>query len=238
MFTTGPAFFGAPAGGGGGTDPFYANVSLLLHCDGSAGSTTFTDNSSSPKTVVATSNAQITNTLPKFGTGAMTNSTGYLTVTASTAFDMGSGDFTVEGWAKTAGPGALMILFTGRDGSGSDRGPTVFTQSGGLRGFCGDSGGSNFGDSGAVGTVPTSIWFHWAYVRSGVNFLLFINGTQVGSTVTSSSTCGGGTNQSVGRDPGTAGREWNGQIDDLRITKGIARYTSNFTPPTAAFPDS
>ncbi len=217
------------------SDPFISNVALLLSCDGTNGSTTFLDGGPANKTVTAATNAQISTTSPKWGTGCYTATIGYLTVPTASDTDMGSSDFTVEGWAKTTNTSTLMILYTGRNGTGSDRGPTVFIQSGGLRGFCGDASGTLIGDTSAVGTIPSATWFHWAYVRNGSNFLLFLNGTQVGTTVTSSTACGGGTNPSIGRDPGTGGREWNGQLDDIRVTKGVARYTSNFTAPTAAF---
>lgn len=236
-FLLNPYNFGA---GPPATDPFFASVTALLHFDGANASTTFTDQKG--HTFTASGNAQLTTTSPMFGTACYT-STGttaatYISSPATTDWDMGSGDFTCEGWAKTAAPSSLMIMMTNRTSGGSDRGPTVFSNgSGGLRGFCGDATGVNFGDC-TGGTLPANTWFHWAYTRSGTSFRLFLNGAQVGSTATSSTTCGTGQALTIGRDPGTTGREWAGQMDDFRRTKGVARYTASFSVPTAAFPNS
>ena len=64
---------------------------------------------------------------------------------------------------------------------------------------------------------------------------LFLNGVQQGSNATVSSITVGGMNFTIG-DWSNGGRPFNGYIQDVRITKGVARYTANFTPPTAAFP--
>jgi hypothetical protein len=82
-------------------------------------------------------------------------------------------------------------------------------------------------------------WYHVAVTRSGNTFKLFRNGVQNGSTVTNSNSCPATASTGalyVGSDVGGGFGNWNGYIDDLRITKGYARYTTNFTPPTQAFP--
>jgi hypothetical protein len=84
--------------------------------------------------------------------------------------------------------------------------------------------------------VKTSAWIHVALTRAGNNTKLFINGTQEGSTYTSGYTITAGDSLYIGGGfyaPST--RTITGYIDDLRITKGYARYTANFTPPVGAF---
>ena len=89
------------------------------------------------------------------------------------------------------------------------------------------------------GNVPLAQWIHVALCRSNLSTKLFLNGVQTGSTyadtndyIESSVRVGGGN------DGATSAYSLTGYIDDLRITdKNIARYTANFTPPTAAFPD-
>ena len=68
------------------------------------------------------------------------------------------------------------------------------------------------------------------------NYKVFVNGVQQGSTATVSTDITSTYGVSVGATNGTPQYQLNGYIQDLRVTKGYARYTSNFTPPTAAFP--
>jgi hypothetical protein len=80
------------------------------------------------------------------------------------------------------------------------------------------------------------VWNHVAIVRNGSTWTVSINGTSVGTA-----TYSGTVNIPIGPLEigwaGTTDSYFTGYIDDLRITKGIARYTANFTPPTAAFED-
>ena len=86
-------------------------------------------------------------------------------------------------------------------------------------------------------TLAANTWYHVAVTWDGTTLRFFVNGvigtTHTGVTITPS------TNQVIvgGTGPGASGL-FTGYIDDLRITKGVARYTANFTPPTAALPTS
>jgi hypothetical protein len=79
-------------------------------------------------------------------------------------------------------------------------------------------------------------WHHLALTRLGTAVTIWVDGVSR-ATSTSSASFSGQTNF-VGRNNAYSPRNLVGYIDDLRITKGVARYTANFTPPTAAFPDS
>ena len=79
-------------------------------------------------------------------------------------------------------------------------------------------------------TASVSTWYHVAYVRSGTSFNLYVNGI-LESTVTNSDSFNF-SGWTIGR--GYYDNQFNGYIDDFRITKGVARYTAPFTPPTAA----
>jgi len=87
------------------------------------------------------------------------------------------------------------------------------------------------------GTVTVGQWNHIAFTKSGSTVRLFLNGVQQGSNATVSSITVGGMNFTIG-DWSNGGRPFNGYIQDVRITNGVARYTSNFAVPTAAFPTS
>lgn len=224
-------------------DANFSNVSLLLPFDGSNGSTTFTDKSGSPKTVTASGNAQISTAQSKFGgtSGAFDGSGDFLTSAYNTAFDLGSGDFTVEAWIYPTTLSGVKIVATTRNATGSDGGFVLFTNGSALAAQCwGPTAGTVLGSaSSASGTLTVNAWNHVAYCRNGSTFRVFVNGT-VGATTGSSSSAVVSTGRPflIGTDPSTAGRDFAGYIDELRITKGVARYTANFTPPTAAFPTS
>jgi hypothetical protein len=85
-------------------------------------------------------------------------------------------------------------------------------------------------------SVPVTTWTHFALVRNGTDTDLYINGTSV-IALTSDTTNYNTPYIGIGGIYDNSSYLLNGYIDDLRITKGVARYTANFTPPTAAFPD-
>lgn len=213
----------------GGSDPFYANVVLLLHCDGTNGSTSFPDNSPSPKTMNAIGNAQVTTTNPKFGTGAMLlDGTGdyVATVSGSNDFNFGtSTDFTLECWANIQGDGYFLAVQNRSFYFGILSGFMIF-------------------GNGVVNPIFATInyssyrnkWTNVAVTRSGTTIRVFLDG-EIKQTVTSSASFGANSALNIGRDPSNSNFV-NGRIDDVRITKGVARYTANFTPPTAPFPNS
>jgi len=215
------------------TDPDFASVSLLLHMDGSNGSTTFTDSSSNGFAVSVFGDAQITTTDPKFGTGALTldGNGDYLTLPANAAFQFGTGDFTVE-------------FFVYRTSTALDQGIFTFGAANALSGLFAAMDNANLevgvlgGDPPQIsgGTLSLNTWHHVAITRSGTNLRAFIDGVQFGSTVTNST--------NLTDDQLKIGYSFNttfvmtGKLDEFRVTKGVARYTANFTPPTAPFPDS
>jgi hypothetical protein len=88
----------------------------------------------------------------------------------------------------------------------------------------------------STGTLSATTWTHVALVRSGSTITFYISGTASG-TLTNSANFGSNNTPYAGGNANTSPDYYNGYIDDLRITKGYARYTSNFTPPTAAFPN-
>jgi hypothetical protein len=230
-------------------DPPFSSVSLLLHMDGSDGSTTFTDSSSAALTVTANGNAQISTAQSKFGgaSGLFDGNGDYLDVPSSADFNFGTGDFTVEFWywcasAPTSSPfrriiahpasnnaaNTFQIWHAGTDGSGATVDAVELAVPGG---------------TGVVVSTKTAVsdstWHHIAFCRSSGTSRCFLDGVLKATASDSNSYTRGGTEglRIGARGDLAASTFLNGYIDDLRITKA-ARYTTNYNLPEAAFPDA
>jgi hypothetical protein len=214
------------------TDTNIREVSLLLHGNGTNGSTTITDSSLTPKTVTAVGNAQISTAQSKFGGASIAfDGTGdSLTTPNNSAYQFGTSDFTVECWINTTD--ITFNLISLLNNAAGNWAIVIFNSD-----FYWQTA---YGVTNLISAVPCSsilngAWNHIAITRSGSSLRLFFNGVLQGASPYTDNTNYNGTGLlTVGS--GVNG-DLNGYIDDLRITKGVARYTANFTPPTAPFPD-
>ncbi len=220
-------------------DPYRSQVSLLLHGDGANGSTTITDSSPTPKMVTAVGNAQISTAQSKFGGSSLAfDGTGdRFTVAVSQQLDMGIGDFTYEMWVYRVATSNNQTLLDHNYATA----PNVTIQANGTtrRWAVYLNGALTLVSEGSDHTLST--WHHYALVRNGSglnNIVLYRDGMNVGQATFAGLVGNPNVVLTVGWNGsiGTA-TDFNGYIDDLRITKGVARYTANFTPPTAPFPD-
>lgn len=206
------------------TEPFpsYAppppSVSLLLNFDGD-----FTDSSPNGLTVTANGDATISTATKKYGSGALylDGDGDSLTVPHSSGFDFGTGDFTVELWAWFNDASSYRAFVQLQD-------VWVFY-------FYADDSAIYWGvplvsnDVQGAFTPTTNTWHHIAASRSGDTLRIFVDGAEVASgTAAGSYSSGSSGDLSVGT---YVGEYFDGYIDDLRIVKGLAVYTSNFTPP-------
>lgn len=239
-----PGIVASRSGAGGGvTDPNFANVLLLLHFDGSNGSTTFTDSSPSPKTITANGNAAITTAQSVFG-GASGNFDGtgdYLTTSAAASvWNIIGGDFTIELWFRCTLSGTrnkTLLSTRGTSGPNAAGWNIDISSANGIVMNYWDSSGASYGVTVPDSSLAINSWHHVAFCRSGNTVRAFLDGVQQGSS-TWSATPTVGQGLYVGRTTTiNTARDFPGQIDDLRITTA-ARYTSDFTPPTSPFPDS
>jgi hypothetical protein len=189
-------------------------------------------------------NAQISTTQSKFGGSSMyfDGNGDYLKGSQPSILqDIAGGDFTIEFWVyfdSVAGDRALVSKYGNAAESAGDLGYVVqWVQSTNvLRLVLGKGSGSGDALYTWSWTPSTGVWYHVAVTRSGTSGRAFINGTQIGTTSTLITNDVVSPNSiQVGKTHTTA-QYMNGYIDDLRITKGVARYTANFTAPTAAFP--
>jgi len=185
-------------------------------------------------------NAQISTTQSKFGGSSMYfDGTGdYLTTINKNITQFGSGDFTIEGWFYKTGTQAMRPFGT-FDAGASNASASVgmyINATTNIPEFWIVVGTAFQYVTATTQTITPNTWVHWAVVRTGNTLRQFVNGVQDGTKgVTGLSANAGGTNVSIGQDGLFASNNYQGYIQDFRITKGIARYTSNFTPPTTAF---
>ncbi len=216
-------------------DPNFGDVSLLLRADGSP----LRDSSPDPKVITAVGNAAYSTAQAKFGSGsiAFDGNGDYLTCGTNAGYAMGTGDFTLEGFVYvTSFTNPYQTIFRTREGAvNSTTGYSI-----GVLGTGTPLGSQSFFfyTNGIVvtanNTVSLNTWHHVACTRSGSTLRLFIDGVQ-GVSATNSQNFTDSTGF-IGAVFSTQ-EFFNGYIDELRITKGVARYTANFTPPTAPFPD-
>lgn len=230
---------GGPVGAmhqGGGLDPYFSFVSMLLHCDGANLSTTFTDSSRNNLTVTAVGNAKLTTASPKFGTacGTFDGAGDALTVPANEAFNLGTGDWTVEMWVKTTQTTAgYLISLNQLLGANNLQLVLSNATSGHIYVFEASSGRVDVASS-----VNDGNWHHVALSRVGSDVTLWLDGTQLATYVTSFTFWNNSVGIIIG-ERSDAVSAFNGQIDDVRITKGVGRYLkgTSFTPPAQAFPN-
>ena len=226
------------------TDPNFASVVLLLHFDGTNGSSTLTDSSSYNRTATRNGNAQITTTGPLFGTGAgLFDGTGdNWTFPSSTDFDLTSGlDYTIEGRAYADVNNELNFLCANRSDSGGDQGWIFYVSATGKLTFTVVAPAGGGGSQSVVGatTITTGTWFSWAMTKASGSTRLFLNGTVDGTGSIQHQAAASNGLLRIGSSSGEDGtRDWKGKLDEVRFTRSVARYTANYTPSASAFPDA
>jgi hypothetical protein len=180
-------------------------------------------------------NAQVSTSVKKYGTGSIAfDGTTDGLVLASNPPQVLSGNFTIEGWVYLNNTTGLQTIIGRWQGSNQEY--LLWVVSGVVQFYFGA-----FSVATPLITASSSLsattWTHIAAVRNGSTFTVYINGTSAGTATNSSAMTVTTAATTVGSlEPGYSGYDLTGYIDDLRVTNGFARYTANFTPPTAALP--
>lgn len=182
--------------------------------------------------IITTTGTPVTDTtIKKFGTSSLelNGTTDYIGVDSNNDFGFGTGNYTVEGWFYFNSVAATTNLFDFRAGAGSDVAPLVYINAGGELRFY-----SYSADRITGATLTTGQWYHIAVSRSGTSTRMFLNGSSQGTWTVSPVDYG------VAK-PLVIGARWDGAnkldgyVDEFRVTKGLARYTSNFVAPLSEF---
>jgi hypothetical protein len=208
-------------------------TSLLLHCNGADASTTFTDEAG--KSMTANGDAQLDTANKKFGSASgLFDGTGdYVSAANSADFDFSTGDWTVDYWVRRNGANATAGVY----GSTTDGGDGLSI------GFATDSSGKirviwDNTEKIVSGTAITNLtWTHVAVVRSGNTVTVYRGGTADGTDdCTGDTIASSGAGIVIGRLATNADDYYfTGHVDEIRVSKGIARWTSNFTPPAVEY---
>ena len=235
---------------------------LMLHADGIDGATTFTDDIGKTVTntasfdsytklmlhldnnvtdsalgkTVTNNNVTFSDTVKKWGySGVFNGSTGNLTVPDSADWNLGSGDYTVDFWVRFVDITGTQVFF----GQYKDATHYIYWGWEGtntVNQVYEDGGAQVQKQSSWTPTVNT--WYHLAWARSGNDLKFFVNGVQQGATldVTGKTLPDVDATFIIGMFNSLYGIK--GYIDELRVNKGIARWTADFTPETSAYAPS
>jgi len=219
----------------GGID---SNVKLALHANGTDAGTTFTDSSSGAKTVTANGNAQLDTAQSKFGgaSGLFDGVGDSLTVADSNDWDFGTSDFTIDFWFRFNSFANQTIFDIGNAGTSGGKGVLLYIT---------DTKNAQVYINGnqvmtVTLTASTGTWYHFTVVRGGTTVRLFQDGVQQVMATNSADITGSTAGVRIGlaNSTGFSGLDVNGWVDEFRISKGVARWTANFTPPSAEYTTS
>jgi len=206
-------------------------MKLLLHMNGADASTTFTNSSSFSHTVTPAGNAQIDTAQSKFGgASALFDGTDdYLSLDGSSDFAFGTGDFTIAMWFRLAAIGSERMLYDSSPSGTSGSYPSIYI-------------GTNNILQALVNYTPVAVsrtvlaantWYHVAVTREDGLWRIFINGVFEGAGYNSTSLLNGASRPVIGTNGAFPTlQEMNGWIDEVEVSKGIARYTHSFNVPT------
>jgi len=213
-----------------------ANTSLLL-----SGTNLGVIDAAGKNDLITIGSASTSTAQKKFGSKslAFNGSTDYLTLLpGQQQLTFGASDFTVEAWVYPTKQSGVQTVYSGQSDGTTASGSAICCYIAATAATC-DLYIGSAGYSATSPNPPANQWSHVAYVRHGTTWSTYLNGTQVGSVVIPASAVNGGATTyppAVGST--TGGNLMQGYIDDLRITKGVARYTTGFTVPTSAYGDS
>jgi hypothetical protein len=204
-------------------------ASLLLRFDGN-----FNDSSANALTVTANGDASINTTTKKYGSGSayFDGDGDYLSIAASAALELGAGDWTVEFWfMRLSGTPAYELSFSSWHNTGS---AFWFGVENGEINVSLNDNALNFDGQNSSGATNLDQWYHYACTRESDTVRLFLDGALVHSATFTASVDALGGDVEIGgfNYDGGGVTSMFGYLDDVRVVKGLAVYTANFTPPT------
>ena len=198
---------------------------------GNKGSGEFTTVNKPTKTLSRFGDSQLSTAQKKFGTASilLDGTEDNVIVPTDEDFGFGSANFCIEGFIRPSSVTGTQRIFDLRDNSATDTAPTVYLDGTTLHYAVGNTSQIN------GGTLATNTWYHVAVARSNGTTRLFLDGTQLG-TYTDNNDYGTTKPVIIGANyEATPAEAFNGYVDEVRISKAAARFTSGFTPTTSEY---
>lgn len=229
----------------GGGDSDFDSVGLLADFQGADAATSYTELSNNGYSATFVGDAQLDTAQFKFGSSSLLlDGTGdYVTFPNQDDWNFGSGDFTVDIWVRPAvdlDTNNHVLISWWNDAA--NRNGWVIQAFGGNLLFGYSTNGSTSTDTATVTglTWDPNTWYLISWVRSGTTMYMFRDGVLLDTYAAGSDTIFDANTELWIGALNLSGplRPWNGHIGEVRITKGVARYTSTFTVPTEAYPTS
>lgn len=208
----------------------------LLHCDGTNGSTTIPDSSpSNHGNASITGSAQLSTAQSVFGGASLSLSSSNSDIRYSNHADyqFGSGDWTVDFRVRANAVSGVQALYNFGLAGGGGRSLAIYLNGTSIVVQQSTDGSTVAATDTFSASLSATTWYHVAIVRTGSVVKCFVDGTQVGSNVTAYTLYNSTSSLVWGSFQGSS--FFNGYLDELRVSKGIARWTANFTPPSVAY---
>lgn len=221
-------------------DPYWSNVSLLMHMDGVNNGTVFYDEKNN--TITVNGNAKTSSTQSKFGitSSYYPDTTSYIKASANSVFDLYGVQSTIEGW-----------IYPVRNYTGAQNGfrniiakrvPGTLTSSYHVQLWYNSNKIGFYNGSTSYlsnSSISLNTWSHFAIVNNGSDLLIFINGSLDSTHIGASFGANNSADLYIGSfyDDAATWDYFGGYIDEIRITKGVARYSSSFSVPSSPFPE-
>lgn len=232
---------GSPPPYGGGTDPDFANVVLLLgfqdvnNATGSPGMDDESPSTHGTLTVVATSD--IDTTQKRFGSSSLNLTGGYVYFDDDADFHLSSGDFTVEMWVRPGSTASPQFL-VGQWNSAPNFGWILWMNGSKLAWNTSTTGTNNNFDMEGATTINTDTWYHFCVDYDGTKYRLYVDGVMDDSFSTPRTLHDSNLRLAIGGSHNGSFALTPANVQEVRITKGVARYADDggFVVPTDEFP--
>jgi len=223
---------------GTAVDDNFASVIALLGFEGADTSTTITDESPLVLTWAASGQAQIDTAQFKFDTSSLIvdGAGDFVSTVDAASVELASGDFTIEGSFRwTADPAGYQGLIGKWATSNKSYAIMLNGAANKLELFLSSNGGTSIIKITEAWTPTLDTWYTIAADWDGTTYRLYVDGAVLGTATTAVALFDGTASLSVGS---VDSNEFNGHVDEVRVTKGVARYAGAYTPATSAFPRS